>query len=148
MAINRPEPSHFIEITRFYRLLIDFNRIEHLVLLGFTGFYWLSPCFTWFDWVLPSFYWVLLGFTRFYWVLPSFFSGFSHINPWQTRKTQEEEPLNSDWESDKNPRNPSGTPFWGRNSFPAQCSILEDENKRKTTQGIVSGAPCLAGRSA
>ena len=36
-----------------------------LVLLGFTGFYWVLLGFT-------GFYWVLLGFTGFYEVLPSF----------------------------------------------------------------------------
>ena len=82
MAINRPEPSHFIEITRFYRLSIDFNRIEqsftvfYWVSLGFTGFYWVLLGFTGCHRVLPGltgfylvftgFYWVLLGFTGFY----------------------------------------------------------------------------------
>ena len=47
------------------RVLPSFVHVSYLVLLGFTLFYWVLPCFT-------GFYLVLLGFTLFYWVLPSF----------------------------------------------------------------------------
>ena len=49
------------------------------VLLGFTGFYYVSLgftgfllAFTGFYWVSLGFYWLLLGFIRFYWVLLGF----------------------------------------------------------------------------
>ena len=45
------------------------------ILLGFTGFYWVSLGFTGFYRVslgFTGFYWVLLGFTGFYWVLLGF----------------------------------------------------------------------------
>ena len=65
-------------------VLLGFRQID-LVLLGFTGFYWVfMDCYQTYLVLLSftgflmacigftGFYWVLLGFTGFYWVLLSF----------------------------------------------------------------------------
>ena len=68
----------------FCFFLFDFMKkkinwwIQSLVLLGFTGFYWVLLGFTGFCWFFLSytgftgFYSILLGFTGFYWVFLSY----------------------------------------------------------------------------
>ena len=85
-------PIDCIELPMAIRSKSDQNSIEirsksdrrlvfaiGLVLLGFTGFYWVLLGFTGFYWVLKDsnrLYWVLLGFTGFYTVVLGFTLGF------------------------------------------------------------------------
>ena len=57
-------PSFNLSVLGFFFHWASHSNRIYLVLLGFTGFHWVSLGFT-------GFYWVLLGFTGFYWVLPS-----------------------------------------------------------------------------
>ena len=67
----------WFEMAGFYWVWNDWVLLGFpLVLLSFTGIYWVILVFTWFYWVSLSFHWfswVSMGFTGLYWVLLGFY---------------------------------------------------------------------------